>query len=286
MAARALVLALAVATSSGCAATMYREHTTPFPPSTPRTVPWSLNRELLTPVNKRIVFVVEARRRSRARARRAQSAGARWRSATASGRRRGSPARCRRRSTPSTTYVHIRYIGNQLNTGACRIGGASPATRSTSSRSTRRCHRKWKWFLPERHLEAQTLIHEYGHHLGLPPLDHGYYRDYPDFSDGAHCVNPDCALSKPRARALLYGFWHVALARHYLEDYCAQCRASIAAAKAYWRKQLKSARDSAARGEAVRRARSRCACRRSTSRRARRSGGRARSPRGPRARRR
>jgi len=55
-------------------------------------------------------------------------------------------------------------------------------------------------------------------------------------------VNPDCALSKPRTRALLFNFWHVALARHYLEDYCAQCRANIAAAKEYWRKQLKSAR--------------------------------------------
>ena len=63
-------------------------------------------------------------------------------------------------------------------------------------------HRVWSWFLPERHLEAQTLVHEYGHHLGLPPCDHGYYRDYPDFTGGAHCVNPDCALSKPRLRAL------------------------------------------------------------------------------------
>ena len=58
----------------------------------------------------------------------------------------------------------------------------------------------------------------------------------PTSRDGAHCVNPDCALSKPRLRALLYGFWHVALAHHYLEDYCAQCRAAIAAAKAYWRR--------------------------------------------------
>src|SRR5438270_10550224 len=56
---RALLLAIAVAASSGCAATMYREPTTPFPPSTPRAVPWTLNRELLTPASARILFVVE-----------------------------------------------------------------------------------------------------------------------------------------------------------------------------------------------------------------------------------
>jgi hypothetical protein len=42
-------------------------------------------------------------------------------------------------------------------------------------------------------------------------------------------------LSKPRPRALLYGFVHIAFGRHYLEDYCAACRAAIAAAKRYWR---------------------------------------------------
>ena len=54
-------------------------------------------------------------------------------------------------------------------------------------------------------------------------------------TDGAHCVNPDCALAKPRFRALLYGLFHTAIGRHFLEDYCAACRAAIAAAKRYWR---------------------------------------------------
>jgi hypothetical protein len=57
---------------------------------------------------------------------------------------------------------------------------------------------------------------------------------YPEFYDGSHCVNPDCALSKPRMRALLYGLWHVVFLHDYLEDYCAACRAAIAAAKRYW----------------------------------------------------
>jgi hypothetical protein len=137
-----------------------------------------------------------------------------------------------------TSYVDVRYVGNRLDKWGLsywrRVAGHIVYVIEINQER----HRQWKWFLPERHLEAQTLIHEYGHQLGLPPPEHGYYRDYPDFSDGAHCVNPDCALSKPRLRALLYGFWHVALARHYLEDYCAQCRAAIAAAKAYWHKQL------------------------------------------------
>lgn len=237
---RALLLALAVVTSSGCAASLYREHTTPFPPATPHTVPWSLNRELLMPVNKRIVFVVEVV------AGHAPERDALNRLAALAARYGERPATWMLGTLPAaldadTTYVHIRYIGNQLNHWGesywRRIGGRVVYIIDVNQEM----HRKWKWFLPERHLEAQTLIHEYGHHLGLPPFDHGYYRDYPDFSDGAHCVNPDCALSKPRARALLYGFWHVALARHYLEDYCAQCRANIAAAKAWWRKQLKGA---------------------------------------------
>ena len=115
-----------------------------------------------------------------------------------------------RRSTAGTTYVHIRYVGNQLDKWGLSYWRLVAGRKVYVIEINQERHRRWKWFLPERHLEAQTLIHEYGHHLGLPPWDHGYYRDYPDFSDGAHCVNPDCALSKPRARALLYGFWHVA----------------------------------------------------------------------------
>jgi hypothetical protein len=234
MIARALVMALALA--SGCAATTYREHTTPFPPSTPRTVPWTLERELVMPVNRRIVFaveLVEGHAPERYALDRLCAVAARYGERPASWIVGAPP-------TPlaaDTSYIIVRYVGARLPQWgleySTRLGGRLIHVIEINQER----HRQWKWFLPERHLEAQTLVHEYGHALGLPPFDHGYYRDYPDFSDGAHCVNPDCALSKPRPRALLYGFWHVVLAHHYLEDYCAQCRAAIAAAKRWWRDQ-------------------------------------------------
>ncbi|MCA1664904.1 MAG: hypothetical protein LC659_11630, partial [Myxococcales bacterium] len=241
--ARALVLIIAFAASSGCAATTYREHTTPFPPSTPRAVPWTLNRELLTATNQRIVFVVELV------AGHAPEHDALDRLARLAARYGERPATWSAGPLPATldagtTYVHVRYVGNQLDKWGLSYWRIVGGRKVYVIEINQERHRRWKWFLPERHLEAQTLIHEYGHHLGLPPWDHGYYRDYPDFSDGAHCVNPDCALSKPRARALLYGFWHVAIARHFLEDYCAQCRAAIAAAKAYWAESARRYRSS------------------------------------------
>ena len=141
---------------------------------------------------------------------------------------------------PGTSYVIVRYVGNRLGQWGLSYTLTVAGHEVHVIEINQERHRVWSWFLPERHLEAQTLVHEYGHHLGLPPHDHGYYVDYPDFAGGAHCVNPDCALSKPRLRALLYGFGHVILAHHWLEDYCAECRAAIAAAKAYWRKSSRS----------------------------------------------
>ncbi|MGZ3442732.1 MAG: hypothetical protein ACXVDD_24595, partial [Polyangia bacterium] len=58
MIARALAILSFAALASGCAASL-REHVTPFPASTPRAVPWTLNRELLTAANRRIVIAVE-----------------------------------------------------------------------------------------------------------------------------------------------------------------------------------------------------------------------------------
>jgi hypothetical protein len=244
----AAALALALVAASGCASSL-REHITPFPPSTPRTVPWTLNPELLLPANRRIVIVVElARGHAPERAaldtlaRLAARYGERPATWCVIGTAGAPPLRVTADRiyadgplAADTSYVLIRYVGDTLDRW-----GLSFTTRLAGRPLyviliNQERHRRWRGLLPERHLEAQTLVHEYGHLLGLPPFDHGYYVHYPDFSDGAHCVNPDCALSKPRLRALLYGFIHIAFGRHYLEDYCAQCRAAIAAAKRWWR---------------------------------------------------
>jgi hypothetical protein len=233
---RAASTLLAVALLSGCASSL-REHTTPFPPGTPRAVPWTLNRELLLPVNRRIQIVVEW---TAGHAPERAALDALTKVAARYGERPATwiagPLRADTPLEPSTTYVLVRYVGERLGHyfGYSHVelrGGRRLYVIEVNQER----HRPWRVFIPERHLEAQTLVHEYGHMLGLPPEDHGYFRNFPSFLDGAHCVNPDCALTRPRFRTLVYGLWHVIFAHHYLEDYCAQCREAIAEAKRWWR---------------------------------------------------
>jgi hypothetical protein len=248
--ARGLAILSLAALAQGCAASL-REQVTPFPPGTPRAVPWTLNRELLTAANRRILIAVELveghapeRFALDHLARLASRYGERPASWVVLGSDGAPPLHVDGENVTATgalardtSYVLVRYVGERLQKWGLsywrRVAGRSVYVIVINQER----HRRWRGFLPERHLEAQTLTHEYGHLIGLPPFDHGYYRDYPDFSDGAHCVNPDCALSKPRLRALVYGFVHIAFGRHYLEDYCAACRAAIAAAKRYWRQR-------------------------------------------------
>jgi hypothetical protein len=250
----AVVLAALAAASSGCGAAAFREHTTPFPASTPRAVPWTLDRELLTPGNARIVVAVEVvtgHAPERYALDKLCAIAARYGERPASWVLLGSPGAPPLRFAGdrlfadgpldrNTSFVIVRYVGNRLDMWGQSYTITVAGREVHVIEINQERHRVWSWFLPERHLEAQTLVHEYGHHLGLPPWEHGYYVDYPDFAGGAHCVNPDCALAKPRLRTLLYGFAHVVLAHHWLEDYCAQCRAAIAAAKALWRAQKRS----------------------------------------------
>jgi hypothetical protein len=234
--------------AGGCAP-LLRERVTPFPPGTPTRVPWELNRELLQPVNRRILFVVdvaEGAPPSAAALSDVARLAARYGERPASWEPAFSAAAPRTRwegatlhllepLRPDTTYVFVRYVGRRIaNFGwsyARRVGGHTLYFILVNQER----HREWRGLIPERRLEEQTLVHEYGHLLGLPPCDHGYYTRYPDFAEGAHCVNPDCALSKPRARAILYGLYSAVFRRRFLEDYCDQCRRAIAEAKRLWR---------------------------------------------------
>jgi hypothetical protein len=237
--------------ASGCAASL-REQVTPYPAGAPRVVPWQLNRELLTPVNRRIQFVVDV----------AAGHAPEWKAiddmtrlAARYGERPASWVRLHDAGAPvahwdgdrlrvggaldaDTSYVFLRYVGTRIAhfgwSYAERVGDRTVYVILVNQER----HREWRWLLPERRLEEQTLIHEYGHLLGLPSCDHGYYPLYPSFAEGAHCVNPDCALSKPRARAVLYGIANVIFRRRYLEDYCAACRRALADAKSYWRARI------------------------------------------------
>ncbi len=251
--ARGLILAAIAALASGatgCAAAL-RERVTPYPPSTSYQVPWTLNRELLTAANRRILFVVDlaaGHAPERAALDQLSRLAARYGERPAPWVILGGPGAPPLRVDgdsvsasgaldPDTSYVLLRYVGEQLSRWGLSYSTSAGGRTIYVILINQERHRRWRGLLPERHLEAQTLIHEYGHLLGLPSPDHGYYPGYPDLSEGAHCVNPDCALSKPRFRALLYNLFRIVFRRHYLEDYCAACRAAIAAAKRYWRRR-------------------------------------------------
>ncbi len=232
----------------GCASSL-REKVPPFPPGTPREAPWGLNRELLTPANQRILIVVDVaeghppvRQALDDLAQLATRYGERRASWIALGQPGAPQVRWKGYGLerlapldPGTSYVFVRYVGDRLpKWGLSYTLGVDGRLVYVILINQER-HRRWRAFIPERRLEQQTLVHEYGHCLGLPTFDHGYYVHYPDFTDGAHCVNPDCALSKPRPRAALYNMFHIIFGRHYLEDYCAACRRAIEQAKQRWR---------------------------------------------------
>jgi hypothetical protein len=241
---RLLILASLLA---GCAAQL-RERTTPFPAGTPTAPPWELNRELLMPRPGRIRFVVDwsVGHPPEPRALAALTAlAARYGERPADWSWMGTPQApaLHKRGTlldvghlaPGDSYVIVRYVGRALH------GWGQSFDRRTDGRTlyfiliNQEAHHDVAFhLLPAWRLEEQTLIHEYGHLLGLPPCDHGYFPAYPSREGGAHCVNPDCALAKPRPRALVYGLVHTLLGGRFLEDYCAACRAALAAAKLFW----------------------------------------------------
>jgi hypothetical protein len=248
----ALLAALGLASmlsASGCAAGL-REHTTPFPTGTRKVVPWGLNRELLLPDTQRVQIVVElveghppeldALDDLTAVASRYGERPASWVAHGAPDAPAvhwvGDVLHADRPLRTDTSYVFVRYVGWRIpNFGysySLWIGGRAVYLILVNQER----HRRWRSLvLPERRLEEQTLVHEYGHMLGLPPCDHGYYAQYPDLTGGAHCINPDCALSKPRFRAVLYGIWNTFLRRRFLDDYCGECRRAIDTARRYWR---------------------------------------------------
>jgi len=85
-------------------------------------------------------------------------------------------------------------------------------------------------WLARKRLEEGTLIHEYGHVLGL-----GGNPDHCRFVGGGHCVNPECVVASPTPRKILYGVWYVGLTFRWYDDYCDDCRRDIELVKRFWR---------------------------------------------------
>lgn len=214
--------------ATGCAAT-FREQVSATSAELPMSVRGELNHELLLPETKQISFIVE-RVEGHEPEREALDALVRLAS-----RYGGRPASWRRHETnaplklePDTTYVIVQYVGNQLSHYGVAYTEMIDDHQVYVIQINQEVHRKFRMLIPQAKLEEQTLVHEYGHHLGLPTRDHGY------FTGGMHCVNPNCALSKPRLKAILYNAFHIAFGRHYLEDYCEECQRAIDAARKQW----------------------------------------------------
>jgi hypothetical protein len=246
-------IALAALVASGCASA-FRAPTTPFPAGTPTVVPWNLNRELLAPSTKRILFVVDLNKGEPPEVRaldhlvaiasRYGERPARW----APAGMRGAPMVTRVNDAlhftrgsldPSTSYVFVHYDGSGGHfgrSGVTFVNALNGTRQAYFINVYQENHRPLVFgWLTEEKLEMQTLLHEYGHLLGLPSLDHGFYADFPSFEGGSHCVNPDCPLVLPNIRSIIYNLFRVGLTFRFLDDYCDDCQRNIAAAKQRWR---------------------------------------------------
>ena len=244
--------------TSGCARIL-SEKVTPYPDAAPHAAPWRLNRELLLPeTTSRIVFLVQrldgVNPLSEPLDHLVEIA-SKYGERPASWARLGDPGspdletdrngvlRCPDGPLdPRTSYVLVHYVGSF---------GPGMFGRTVRLRAAAECgerdiyaieiaqdtlaHHRFLW-LTRRSLEENDLVHEYGHVLGLGSNPaHGFYPDYPDFSSGDHCVNPNCALASPLPRAALYRFYKTGMTFRSNRDYCSQCRLDIAQAKKHWR---------------------------------------------------
>ena len=87
------------------------------------------------------------------------------------------------------------------------------------------------WIGPEK-IEEATLIHEFGHVLGLTRNPEHEQTIAP-----FHCANPQCLMTHPRLRSILYNLPRGIVTGKLPRDYCADCRADLDTAKRRWRSE-------------------------------------------------
>jgi tetratricopeptide (TPR) repeat protein len=87
------------------------------------------------------------------------------------------------------------------------------------------------WIGPEK-IEDATLIHEFGHVLGLT-RNPAHEQTIAPF----HCANPQCLMTHPRLRSILYNLPRGIVTGRLPRDYCSDCRADLDTAKRRWRER-------------------------------------------------
>ena len=84
------------------------------------------------------------------------------------------------------------------------------------------------WVTADR-IDAMTLVHEFGHVLGLVGNPAHAQLRLPD-----HCRNPDCVMTHPELRSILYYAFVGFLGARLPYDYCNQCQQDIRDAQRSW----------------------------------------------------
>lgn len=82
-------------------------------------------------------------------------------------------------------------------------------------------------------IERMSLIHEFGHQLGLV-ADPRHERSHP--SHRIHCTRLDCVMAHPTRRLWFRNLWR-GVFDVWLRDYCPECQAEIRTAQAEWRRE-------------------------------------------------
>ncbi len=84
-------------------------------------------------------------------------------------------------------------------------------------------------WITARKIERSTLVHEFGHVLGL--IDNPSHEQA---KDRRHCTHTECIMAHPRWRTYVANFWRGFFTGRMPWDYCKACQEDIRRAQAYW----------------------------------------------------
>lgn len=104
-------------------------------------------------------------------------------------------------------------------------------TVSTVLVSSEKLSRSARLWITAARIDRSTLVHELGHKLGLVSHPGHSQKGSP-----GHCSEPQCVMTHPRLRSLLYGALPALLAGHIPRDYCRRCRDDIRRAQVWWKR--------------------------------------------------
>ncbi len=87
-------------------------------------------------------------------------------------------------------------------------------------------------WISARKIERATLVHEFGHVLGLVRNPR-----HEQAGDPVHCTHTECLMGHPRPRTIVANFFRGFFTGRLPGDYCRACRDDIRRAHAYWAAQ-------------------------------------------------